>query len=217
VWERVYNPAEAKWSAWACVAGDTGEIQSVDKIIADTTPEEPLVHRNSPNNAILYDTKRRMIVQRQAGFVTISGAMRGYGVELTKTGSSGRSLGWFSTSSDALGPGDPGGDYTVSHLFPTAYATDGVPQASGQTRWYMCACMRHTQARFPARHHSLLAKERSNNGYLSTTIQTVQLFCPSGIRSQCDAQAVITLVTDLRRTPTYQLLLPSSAQQVAYF
>src|SRR5699024_10965067 len=120
VWERVYNPAEAKWSAWACVAGDTGEIQSVDKIIADTTPEEPLVHRNSPNNAIRYDTKRRMIVQSQARFVTISGATRGYGVELTKTGSSGRSLGWFTTSSDALGPGDPGSDYTVSHLFPTA-------------------------------------------------------------------------------------------------
>ena len=136
-WERIYNPAEAKWSAWTCVSGDTGEIQSVDKIIANTTAEEPLVHRNSPNNAILYDTSRRIIVQRQAGFVTISGAMRGYGVELTKTGSSGRSLGWFTTSSDALGPGDPGSDYTVSHLFPTAYATDGVQQASGSNRWYL--------------------------------------------------------------------------------
>ena len=137
VWERVYNPAEAKWSAWACVAGDTGELQSVDKIIADTTVEEPLVHRNSPNSAILYSTDRPMIVQRQAGFVTISGAMRGYGAELTKTGSSGRSLGWFTTSRTTLGPGDPGCDYTVSHLFPTAYATDGVQQATGDNRWYL--------------------------------------------------------------------------------
>ena len=136
-WERIYNPAEAKWSAWTCVSGDTGEIQSVDKIIADTTPEEPLVHRNSPNNAILYSTDRPIIVQRQAGFVTISGAMRGYGVELTKTGGSGRSLGWFTTSRTALGAGDPGCDYTVSHLFPTAYATDGVQQATGDNRWYL--------------------------------------------------------------------------------
>ena len=137
VWERVYNPAEAKWSAWTCVAGDTGEIRSVDKIIADTTVEEPLVHRNSPNSAILYSTDRPMIVQRQAGFVTISGAMRGYGAELTKTGSSGRSLGWFTTSRTTLGAGDPGCDYTVSHLFPTAYATDGVQQATGDNRWYL--------------------------------------------------------------------------------
>src|SRR5699024_2375198 len=28
IWERVYNPATAKWSAWTCVAGDTGEILS---------------------------------------------------------------------------------------------------------------------------------------------------------------------------------------------
>ena len=137
VWERVYNPAEAKWSAWACVAGDTGELQSVDKIIANTTAEEPLVHRNSPNSAILYSTDRPIIVQRQAGFVTISGAMRGYGAELTKTGNAGRSLCWFSTTSTTLGAGDPGCDYTVSHLFPTAYATDGVQQATGDNRWYL--------------------------------------------------------------------------------
>ena len=135
-WERIYNPAEAKWSAWTCVAGDTGELQSVDKIIADTTPEEPLVHRNSPNSAILYTAGTPITVQRLGSAVTVSGAMRGWGTELTSA-SSGRSLCWFTTSSDALGAGDPGCDFTVSPLTAASYASNGVQQASSRNRWWL--------------------------------------------------------------------------------
>src|SRR5699024_11469388 len=30
-WERIYDPAEAKWSAWTCVGGDTGIIRAQSK------------------------------------------------------------------------------------------------------------------------------------------------------------------------------------------
>ena len=46
-WERVYSPAGAKWSAWACVAGDTGAIKSSPVVSPEAGPELVVRYVNS--------------------------------------------------------------------------------------------------------------------------------------------------------------------------
>ena len=46
-WERVYSPAGAKWSAWACVAGDTGAIKSSPVVSPEAGPELAVRYVNS--------------------------------------------------------------------------------------------------------------------------------------------------------------------------
>src|SRR5699024_2614456 len=47
-WERIYNPATAKWGAWTCVAGDTGGIDSVAaSSTASGLAESPFRHKDN--------------------------------------------------------------------------------------------------------------------------------------------------------------------------
>ena len=74
-WERVYNPATAKWSAWTCVGGDTGLIKGqVGGLLASTHIEVPF--RSVQNTSVyLYSTSEPLIIHRLGGTVRFFGAM----------------------------------------------------------------------------------------------------------------------------------------------
>ena len=74
-WERVYNPAQAKWSAWTCVGGDTGLIKGqVGGLLASTHIEVPF--RSVQNTSVyLYSTSEPLIIHRLGGTVRFFGAM----------------------------------------------------------------------------------------------------------------------------------------------
>ena len=133
-WERVYNPAEAKWSSWTCVAGDTGIIRSVSKPLSTLAPDEPLVHRDvsGDGGAVPYVPGNPLAISRSVGRVSLSGAMRGFGPSLSTT--SGNELGWLALSTDPLAAGTPGSDYTLFWV-PDIYAIYGVQQGSSTSHW----------------------------------------------------------------------------------
>src|SRR5699024_10070310 len=72
VWERIYDPATAKWSSWLCVGGDTGPIYSVGTSWVDM--ERPVRHVNS-DYTHLYAERELLVLRRSAGVVSFSGAM----------------------------------------------------------------------------------------------------------------------------------------------
>src|SRR5699024_10093146 len=74
IWERVYNPATAKWSAWTCVAGDTGEILS-NASNSSPDPDRPLRHKNN-SQAVLYDNSEPLVVRRTGLTVNVLGAVK---------------------------------------------------------------------------------------------------------------------------------------------
>lgn len=73
-WERVYNPATAKWSEWTCVSGDTGELRST---ASDATGniDRPLRHKNN-SQAVLYTSGEPLVVRRTGMMVNVLGAMK---------------------------------------------------------------------------------------------------------------------------------------------
>ena len=75
MWERIYNPAQAKWSAWTCVGGDTGLIRGqVGGLLASTHIEVPF--RSVQNTSVyLYSTSEPLIIHRLGGTVRFFGAM----------------------------------------------------------------------------------------------------------------------------------------------
>ena len=75
MWERIYNPAQAKWSAWTCVGGDTGLIKGqVGGLLASTHIEVPF--RSVQNTSVyLYSTSEPLIIHRLGGTVRFFGAM----------------------------------------------------------------------------------------------------------------------------------------------
>src|SRR5699024_11002894 len=133
-WERIYDPAEAKWSAWTCVGGDTGIIRSVSKPLSTLAPDEPLVHRDvsGDGGAVPYVPGNPLAISRSVGRVSLSGAMRGFGPSLSTT--SGNELGWFALSTDPLAAGTPGSDYTLFWV-PDICAIYGVQQGSSTSHW----------------------------------------------------------------------------------
>ena len=75
MWERIYNPAQAKWSAWTCVGGDSGLIKGqVGGLLASTHIEVPF--RSVQNTSVyLYSTSEPLIIHRLGGTVRFFGAM----------------------------------------------------------------------------------------------------------------------------------------------
>lgn len=75
VWERIYNPATAKWSAWACVGGDTGMIRGqVGGTLVSTDIEVPF--RSVENSSVyLYNSSEPLTMRRIGGDVRFFGAM----------------------------------------------------------------------------------------------------------------------------------------------
>ena len=133
VWERIYNPATAKWSSWLCVGGDTGPIYSVGTTGVDM--ERPVRHVNSDYTK-LYNTSQALILRRAGGTVAFSGAMASKASGITTN--EGTNLGRFADE--------------ARHLFiPGGYAQKTVCQGSGKEKWYFqvygdnaFACTRYT-------------------------------------------------------------------------
>ena len=133
VWERIYNPATAKWSSWLCVGGDTGPIYSVGTTGVDM--ERPVRHVNSDYTK-LYNTSQALILRRAGGTVAFSGAMMSKASGITTN--EGTNLGRFAGE--------------ARHLFiPGGYAQKTVCQGSGKEKWYFqvygdnaFACTRYT-------------------------------------------------------------------------
>ena len=133
VWERIYNPATAKWSSWLCVGGDTGPIYSVG--VTGVDMERPVRHVNSDYTK-LYNTSQALILRRAGGAVAFSGAMMSKASGITTN--EGTNLGRFADE--------------ARHLFiPGGYAQKTVCQGSGKEKWYFqvygdnaFACTRYT-------------------------------------------------------------------------
>lgn len=129
-WERVYNPGASKWGAWACVAGDTQDIPSVSRAIAEATTEEPLIH-NTSSAGQLYTSSSPYTIRRIGQNVYLTGAATSTSSGLTGSNSdAGANLGWFVQTSESAAT-VPGADYT---LMPYKFDA-GVQQGSGSSRW----------------------------------------------------------------------------------
>ena len=136
-WERIYNPAEAKWSKWACVAGDTGPLKSDSPVISGLGIEQPIKH-SSTSGSFLYSTSIPHEVRRIGGVVHLKGQAGSKSDGLTRetlsSGTTAPVIFWFALS-DRVGAGVPGSDYTVA---PTPGMPPwGVFSASYKNRWVM--------------------------------------------------------------------------------
>lgn len=129
-WERTYNPATAKWGAWVCVAGDSGDLLSVSKAVAEATPEEPLIH-NTSSSGQLYTSSSPYTIRRIGQNVYLTGVATSTSSGLTGSNSAaGANLGWLMQTSESAAT-VPGADYT---LMPYKFDA-GVQQGSGSSRW----------------------------------------------------------------------------------
>lgn len=133
-WERTYNPATAKWTAWACVGGDTGLISSVSKSVASATINEPLIHVNNSSTK-LYSPDAPHVIRRIGSEVYLSGASTTTGSIVA--GGSTTAIGWFVQMSES-GAGVPGVDYTLMR-HPVSVGGQGaaIQQGSGSDNWYL--------------------------------------------------------------------------------
>ena len=134
-WERIYNPATAKWSAWTCMAGDTGEVRTVDKLSTSATAEEPVMHANNKTTAP-YASNPYYFIRRQAGSISLFGNAGSTSDGLTResiaAGTTAPVLLWFALAGAV--PADvPGADYT---FFGNPDSMCGVQQASFKNRWF---------------------------------------------------------------------------------
>lgn len=114
VWERIYNPATAKWSRWVCVAGDSGELKGqIGGSVRDTDIEAPF--RSIDNSsASLYRQSEPLIMHRKAGVVNFFGAMTSSRLNELASGDTtvAPTLMYMAGSNDAPA-GNPGGEYVL--------------------------------------------------------------------------------------------------------
>ena len=114
VWERIYNPATAKWSKWTCVAGDSGELKGqIGGSVRDTDIEAPF--RSIDNSsASLYRQSEPLIMHRKAGVVNFFGAMTSSKLNELASGDTtvAPTLMYMAGSNDAPA-GNPGGEYVL--------------------------------------------------------------------------------------------------------
>src|SRR5699024_8844135 len=135
-WERIYDPAEAKWSAWTCVGGDTGVIQSAPDLLGDLPADEPLKHRNN-NSTDLYDKSRPLEIRRTGNEIHFIGAM-------TSTDRSRRTVSsqseWLSfahiTDFAEAGVGKPGSEWVLVNKSLRNNYGFPVQQGSHGNRWF---------------------------------------------------------------------------------
>lgn len=131
-WERTYDPASTKWTAWACVGGDTLDIFSVGSTpVASATTEQPFIHNTSSTSGQLYSSNGPFTLRRIGSTVYFTGAATATSSGLTGTNTdSAANLGWFVQTSESAAD-VPGADYT---LIPYKFDA-GVQQGSGTSRW----------------------------------------------------------------------------------
>ena len=114
-WERIYDPVTSKWSAWTCVAGDTGEIRGQIGGSVTETPIEAPFRSIQNSSAYLYRSGEPLIMHRKAGMVNFYGAMTSTKTKdmMSSDGSVGPTIMYMAGSNDAPA-GNPGGEYVLS-------------------------------------------------------------------------------------------------------
>ena len=137
MWERIYNPAQAKWSAWTCVGGDSGPLTGqVGGLLENASVEAPF--RSVQNSSVyLYNNSDPLTAQRIGGEVRFWGAMTSTKVDdMTSTNTATNpTLAYFSDYDYRADPNKPGADYTLG---PSSYRFQ-FPVQSGSYRnhWLM--------------------------------------------------------------------------------
>ena len=136
-WERVYNPATAKWSAWTCVGGDSGPLTGqVGGLLENASVEAPF--RSVQNSSVyLYNNSDPLTAQRIGGEVRFWGAMTSTKLDdMTSTNTATNpTLAYFSDYDYRADPNKPGADYTLG---PSSHRLQ-FPIQSGSYRnhWLM--------------------------------------------------------------------------------
>ena len=113
-WERIYDPATARWSKWTCVAGDSGPLAGlVGGLISETTAENPF-RSVSTNSAYLYNNSEPLIIHRTINQVRFYGAMSSTKIDdMTSTNTAKNPVLAYFTGAQAAPAGNPGMDWTI--------------------------------------------------------------------------------------------------------
>lgn len=137
MWERIYNPAQAKWSAWTCVGGDSGPLTGqVGGLLENASVEAPF--RSVQNSSVyLYNNSAPLTAQRIGGEVRFWGAMSSTKLDdmVSTNTATNPTLAYFSDYDYRADPNKPGADYTLG---PSSYRFQ-FPIQSGSYRnhWLM--------------------------------------------------------------------------------
>lgn len=137
MWERIYNPAQAKWSAWTCVGGDSGPLTGqVGGLLENASVEAPF--RSVQNSSVyLYNNSDPLTAQRIGGEVRFWGAMSSTKLDdmASTSTATNPTLAYFSDYDYRADPNKPGADYTLG---PSSYRFQ-FPIQSGSYRnhWLM--------------------------------------------------------------------------------
>ena len=137
MWERIYNPATAKWSAWTCVGGDSGPLTGqVGGLLENASVEAPF--RSVQNSSVyLYNNSEPLTAQRIGGEVRFWGAMSSTKLDdmASTSTATNPTLAYFSDYDYRADPNKPGADYTLG---PSSYRLQ-FPVQSGSYRnhWLM--------------------------------------------------------------------------------
>lgn len=137
MWERIYNPAQAKWSAWTCVGGDSGPLTGqVGGLLENASVEAPF--RSVQNSSVyLYNNSEPLTAQRIGGEVRFWGAMSSTKLDdmASTSTATNPTLAYFSDYDYRADPNKPGADYTLG---PSSYRFQ-FPIQSGSYRnhWLM--------------------------------------------------------------------------------
>lgn len=137
MWERIYNPAQAKWSAWTCVGGDSGPLTGqVGGLLENASVEAPF--RSVQNSSVyLYNNSEPLTAQRIGGEVRFWGAMSSTKLDdmASTSTATNPTLAYFSDYDYRADPNKPGADYTLG---PSSYRLQ-FPIQSGSYRnhWLM--------------------------------------------------------------------------------
>lgn len=137
MWERIYNPAQAKWSAWTCVGGDTGPISGMVGGLLENAPVEAPFRSVQNSSVYLYNNSEPLTAQRIGGEVRFWGAMSSTKLDdmASTSTATNPTLAYFSDYDYRADPNKPGADYTLG---PSSYRFQ-FPIQSGSYRnhWLM--------------------------------------------------------------------------------
>ena len=134
-WERIYNPATAKWSKWTCVAGDTGGIRGqIGGSVTQTDIEAPF-RSIETSTTYLYRKSEPLTIHRIAGTIRFFGAMTSKKLDdMASTSTDVAPVLMYMASSSDSPTGNPGGEYSIggaqNYTFPVqtgSYRNHWVP------------------------------------------------------------------------------------------
>lgn len=148
-WERIYNPATGKWTDWACVGGDTGDLVSHSSSVSESgvrNREWAFTHQSSTP----YREGEWPHIRRIGNTVYLSGAAspRGTGDTGNLVTNDGFQIGYFRYESE----------WPIRRIWVSdSHVTNGmnpsgasVQQGSGENRWFLNIVDKDLQLSFRA-------------------------------------------------------------------